>query len=178
MSVRLFGLSKGNEGQRLILTHVIYVVEKGVLSTEDAWIFEYFSGAKCVKANRPNKEDAYKADRSSGVPTKANYFPFGNAAHIGVRNLQWADKETDYMLDMHESELIGQSSGWGEVPLPDEENQRTGIEGEKVVAGKFRIKHDDLVDYSKYVSKVIDTRRYYVFISPVEDHVQALWGNA
>ena len=170
-------LATSNEWQCLIPTHVIYVDEKGVVSTDDGWVCEYYSGAKCVKLNRPNKVDADKADRSRGVPTKENYFPFGTAAHSGVRNLRRMEEETDYMMDMIDSELIDQSSGWGEVPQSEEEPQWTGSEDGKVVVEKFSMNHDDRLDYSKYVSKVIDTKRYYVLASPVENHAQVLWGN-
>ena len=95
-------------------------------------------------------------------------FPFGNAAHAGVRNLRWMDQETDYMLDMNESELSDQSSGWGEQRVSGEDPAWADSEGEKEAVGKFSTKRDEKIDYSKYVSKVIDTKRYYVFVSPTE----------
>lgn len=100
---------------------------------------------------------------------------FGNSAHVGVGNLVRQVEGDDYMLDFHESEIIDQCSRWGEEyesgEFPDWSESDDGGKLEKTL----KLKHDGRSNYSKFASKAIDTKRYYVFVSPMHNHVQIRW---
>ena len=157
-------------------THVVYAVKKGVISSGDGWMCEYHKKVKCV-ALIENEVDETADESFKPITNKTKERrPFGHSRNYGIRNMAVQKEEADFMLDMEESEFEERNvSDWDFQSESEEEPVRNESEDEKNLDRLFRLKHDDRNDYSTYVGKVINTRRYYLFISPTRNNVQILW---
>ena len=106
-----------------------------------------------------------------------NAYPFGHKSNNGLRNTQKQLEETDRLIDLDDDEFSDNDENlWGEEEEGEEEEPYwSGDEGERTLGKIFRLKQDGRVNYSKYVTSVVDTSRYYVFVSPIQKRVQVLW---
>ena len=149
-------------------THISYLVKKGVVSTKEGWICEYRHKEKCVEL-KPKEKIIY----AQGKLEPRRTHPFGHKTHKGLRNTHKQLEETDHLIDLDDEEFSDNDENLrGEEEEEEEETYWSDDEGEKTLGEIFRLKQDDRVNYSKYVTIVVDTSRYYVFVSPMQNHVQ------
>ena len=66
-------------------------------------------------------------------------------------------------------------SDWDGEGVSEEEPGLYATDDDNKLDRIMRSKHGDRQDYSKYATKVIDARRYYVFVTPLRNNFQILW---
>ena len=115
---------------------------------------------------------AVKVDTSTGL---VGEFAYAHKTPIGLRNLSRKSESTASLADFSGDDLQGDlNPDWDDAMATWEELDWGESEDAKTIDKIMRLKRDDRQDYNKYVANVIDAKRYYVFVSPMQNRARTL----